>query len=361
MKSVWNVRHPGAWSLHILTVLVASVALLWASVQGADAAPIPFGSYQQSCQNIRASSGILRANCQTRRGDYIRARLENYAACRGDIANADGRLVCREIPGDIILFENSSFRGRWLPITADTNLPRWLDDRTSSIRVRRGVWQVCSDRDFRGRCEIIRGDIRDLRSLRLNDRISSVRRILPRPEGSYLQSCSSVRFDGRFLSADCRDRRGRVRPSQLDVRSCPPGSDIFVRRGELSCGDRLGYDDRDDYSDNNGYDDSRVPQGSYLRTCRYPRMDGSTLRAECQDRNGNWSRSSLEISNCRRDISNDDGELICGDADDRWPPPPPLPPQGQVLPPGSYQQSCRYMEFERGTLSGECRTRSGGW
>jgi hypothetical protein len=249
-----------------------AVALLWASTQGAEAAPIPFGSYQQSCQNIRASSGILRANCQTRRGDYFRARLENYVACRGDIANAEGRLVCREIPGDIILFENSLFRGRWLSITADTNLPRWLNDRTSSIRVRRGVWQVCSDRDYRGRCEIIRGDVRDLKSLRLNDRISSVRRILPRPEGSYLQSCTAIRFDGRFLSADCRDRRGRVSSSQLDVRSCPPGSDIFVRRGELSCGDRRGNDDRDDYNDNDsGYDDSRVPRGSYLRTCRYPR------------------------------------------------------------------------------------------
>ena len=51
---------------------------------------------------------------KTRYGNFIRARLDNYRNCRGDIANLDGRLVCREIEGDITLYEHSYFRGRAL-------------------------------------------------------------------------------------------------------------------------------------------------------------------------------------------------------------------------------------------------------
>src|SRR5262245_21768164 len=189
-------------------VTAVSAILVAAQMAAAAPAPPPPGSYRQSCQDIRASFRILKARCATRRGGYVRTSLAGYLDCQGDIANADGRLVCRE--ADLTLFEGPYFRGRSVSLFADAaSLPRWFNDRASSIRVRRGTWQVCTDWNFRGRCQTIREDVRDLNYIRMNDRITSLRRVQPLPDGSYLQSCRDAEFDGRTLTADCRDRRGR--------------------------------------------------------------------------------------------------------------------------------------------------------
>ncbi len=51
---------------------------------------------------------------------------------------------------------------------------RW-NDRISSVRVE-GRWELCKEADFRD-CVTVRDDIRDLRTIRLNDEISSLRPI----------------------------------------------------------------------------------------------------------------------------------------------------------------------------------------
>lgn len=51
-----------------------------------------------------------------------------------------------------------------------------FNDRASSIQVLGGRWEVCTDGRFRGRCEIITRDVRDLRSIGMDNKISSVRR-----------------------------------------------------------------------------------------------------------------------------------------------------------------------------------------
>ena len=351
----------GAATAQVTSIVV--VGLLLAAGVPAQAAPPPSGSYLQTCQNAQANPISLKAFCQTRYGNFVRARLDYYSNCRGDIANMNGRLVCREIEGDITLYEHSNFRGRSLQVNSDVPaLPRWFNDVASSIRVRRGSWQVCADFDFRGHCEIVRRDVEDLNRLDLNDRISSVRRAPARgpggggtPPGSYQQSCRNVTFDGRFLSAQCADRRGRYQDSRLDVRGCNRGDDIANRDGELVCeGRRQGGDnngsndgsdnDRDGHrgngdggyghgNDANDLDNGRMPRGSYQQTCRNVRLDGDRLQAECQDRTGSWRRSSLDFGVCRGDIANDNGELKCGGANPTPPaPPPPGPPPPPAAP-----------------------------
>ena len=50
------------------------------------------------------------------------------------------------------------------------------NDRASSVVVERGEWQVCDDSRFNGRCVVLRaGSYPSLRSLGLNDRVSSLR------------------------------------------------------------------------------------------------------------------------------------------------------------------------------------------
>src|SRR4249919_1611874 len=88
-----------------IAFVFAAFAVVLLSAVAAQAAPVPppDGSYRESCRDIKASARVLKARCQARRGGWVNARLEAYLDCRGDIANDDGRLVCRERPGDIIL------------------------------------------------------------------------------------------------------------------------------------------------------------------------------------------------------------------------------------------------------------------
>lgn len=124
--------------LSILASAIAALVFLTDALPAQAATP-PGGSYRQTCNDIKAS--VLKARCQTRYRTFVRTSLAGYRNCRGDIANLNGQLVCREVEGDITLYEQTYFRGRSLAITSDVaNLPRWFNDAASSVRVRRGSW-----------------------------------------------------------------------------------------------------------------------------------------------------------------------------------------------------------------------------
>ena len=117
-------------------------------------------------------------------------------------ASADGRNNDRHDSrrgAAIELFEHPNFNGHSVRI--DTSVPSLrnirFNDRVSSIRVREGVWQVCTDANFRGRCETIRSDQRKLGWIRLNDNVSSVRR---------LDNQHADRRDQRYSSNDKNQR-----------------------------------------------------------------------------------------------------------------------------------------------------------
>lgn len=80
---------------------------------------------------------------------------------------------------DIVLYRDANFRGSALGVNRDiwSMSDFYFNDEVSSIEVRRGRWEVCTDGQFSGRCEIIDASISKLNGLRLNDNISSVRRL----------------------------------------------------------------------------------------------------------------------------------------------------------------------------------------
>ena len=83
-------------------------------------------------------------------------------------------------PAEIVLYDNERFGGASFSTREPVqNLTReGYNDRASSIVVRSGSWEVCSDSRFRGRCVILQpGQYSTLSSMALNDRISSVRRV----------------------------------------------------------------------------------------------------------------------------------------------------------------------------------------
>ncbi|MEK8031021.1 beta/gamma crystallin-related protein [Ideonella sp. DXS29W] len=82
--------------------------------------------------------------------------------------------------GGLTLFENSDFSGRSILITAPTEyLGRvGFGDMASAVEVHSGLWDVCTDSVYKGRC-ITLGPGRHVLSGNLHDRASSVRPRLP--------------------------------------------------------------------------------------------------------------------------------------------------------------------------------------
>ena len=87
-------------------------------------------------------------------------------------------LLASQALAQITFYEGEGFRGR--AFTTDKpvgNFERFgFNDRASSVVVDRGRWEVCEDVRFGGRCMVLRrGSYDSLRSLGMENRISSVR------------------------------------------------------------------------------------------------------------------------------------------------------------------------------------------
>lgn len=84
--------------------------------------------------------------------------------------------------GDLVLYEHENYAGRSFAANRDAvNFANvGFNDTASSVVIRSGRWQLCSDADFRGQCVTLRpGRYPSLRAMGLNDRLSSARRVGP--------------------------------------------------------------------------------------------------------------------------------------------------------------------------------------
>ena len=89
-----------------------------------------------------------------------------------------GIVFAAQATAQLTLFKDDGFQGT--RITANHAIDNFansgFNDETSSIDVRGGAWEVCTDAYFEGRCVVLRpGNYPSLRSIGINDRISSVR------------------------------------------------------------------------------------------------------------------------------------------------------------------------------------------
>lgn len=100
-----------------------------------------------------------------------------------------------------------------------------------------------------------------------------------------------------------------------------------------------------------------IPAGSYRSTCTDIRTtainNSKVMNARCQKANGGYERSTLRYDNCRGDIGNNNGKLVCSTGGAG--PQPPVP----QLPAGSYKQSCTNASVRSGLLSATCKDSAG--
>jgi hypothetical protein len=158
----------------------------------------PPGDYFRTCRNVSTygygREATLTAECRDDRGRWRQTSLR-YGGC-DRVENRDGDLVCRGGGGDggrppfgggggfrpgfgsqVTIFTAPNFGGERFQARGEiTNLPRRYNDQALSLRIEgRGAWQVCSDSDFRGRCQIFDRDVADLRPYGLGFAVSSMR------------------------------------------------------------------------------------------------------------------------------------------------------------------------------------------
>ncbi|MBK7592065.1 MAG: beta/gamma crystallin family protein [Betaproteobacteria bacterium] len=97
------------------------------------------------------------------------------------VALAGGLLLAGSAgASDITFYENDGFNGRRFTATSSVSdfAGFGFNDRASSVTIRSGSWQVCTDAFFRGRCVTLdRGEYPSLGAMGLNDRISSAREV----------------------------------------------------------------------------------------------------------------------------------------------------------------------------------------
>ena len=89
-------------------------------------------------------------------------------------------LALPAIAADIVFYERDGFQGR--SFVSDETVSNFanfgFNDRASSVVIRNGSWQLCSDAYFRGRCVTLPpGEYPTLRSMQLENQISSAREL----------------------------------------------------------------------------------------------------------------------------------------------------------------------------------------
>lgn len=90
----------------------------------------------------------------------------------------DQRYAPAVTQGQVTFYEREGFGGQ--SFSSDKQVENFqrqnFNDRASSVVVHTGLWEVCDDSAFRGRCFVLRpGQYPSLNSMGLNDRISSAR------------------------------------------------------------------------------------------------------------------------------------------------------------------------------------------
>lgn len=149
-----------------------------------------FGPYGFGYSGYGLASRYNRTGYRSRYGAFGRHGHQGYRAERRPLRGHYGAEN-----GAVTLYTDSRRRGASLGLNRGVrDLSRYrFNDSVSSIDIREGRWEVCSDSNFRGRCEIIDASTGRLNNLRLNDNISSLR---PVP-GSYTPPNRRDRTDRR--------------------------------------------------------------------------------------------------------------------------------------------------------------------
>lgn len=144
------------------------------------------------------------------------------------------------------------------------------------------------------------------------------------PEGIWTSACRDFAYDGRVLSAACRNIAGDYVKTRVAAGDCETA--LVNRDGRLYC-------------DGEGV----RPAGAWIKSCRVFALDAGTLTAECLDRKGAWTLASAKETGCDTGYGIDEaGKLVCE--------------RPEFVPPGAWAASCSSFEVAGDILSANCKS-----
>jgi hypothetical protein len=171
------------------------------------------------------------------------------------------------------------------------------------------------------------------------------------PEGSYTSTCRNLTVDGDTLYGECRNSRGKWKKTWISGFQYCDG-DIYNRDGVLDCdGGRL-PESRSGAKPIPRAAQGDLPAGPWVESCRDAVVDSSVLRATCRDADGTWRPTWIDLRQCRGEIANDDGLLICIAA--RETPKPAVVQMRDTLPQGNWTDFCRSGAVKQFQMRAEC-------
>lgn len=270
----------------LLGVFVGFTVLMGAALDN------PPGTYQQTCRSIKMHGNQLRAKCQDTSRHWVKTSLDDAYRCTGDITNINGQLTCGGYGHPERDIARGAPQGSYMQTCNGVRMDG--DSLRARCQGSNGQW-IDTSLDNVSRCT---GDITNIEGRLTCGGYGNPQRDIAKgaPAGSYMQTCNGVRMNGDSLRARCQTSDGRWLDTRLDNYSRCVG-DIVNDEGRLECTYGSGR---------------QVPQGTYSQTCRQIYVQGDTLRAQCQDRDGRWVWSQLnDWDGCRSGIVNLDGQLHC--------------------------------------------------
>lgn len=155
------------------------------------------------------------------------------------------------------------------------------------------------------------------------------------PPGNYKASCTDLLKIGHMLEAKCRKEDGTWQSTVLFYGRC--NGPIHNNNGQLTC-------------NQGGGGGNWLPPGNYKDSCRNMSVNGDILQAQCQRRDGTWRFTSIDYDDCYDDITNQNGRLRCGQRHHH-----------NMLPKGSYKQTCQDFSVNGEVLNAQCQKRNGNW
>jgi len=141
----------------------------------------------------------------------------------------------------VCFYEDKNFGGRYFcsPTGLVVEIPREMNDKISSIRILGGAMvTIFRDENLRGQSRVIEDDVRNLRDIDFNDRVSSYRVDVPRRFGNDRSRDRDRDGDDRRDRVSRREAEDIVRRSYRAVlqRDADPGglrdwTEQVLRRG----------------------------------------------------------------------------------------------------------------------------------
>ena len=104
-----------------------------------------------------------------------------------------------------------------------------------------------------------------------------------------------------------------------------------------------------------------LPGGNYQDSCSSCYMNGTVVNCSCKNVDGYYRSASLETRYCDKDVSNDNGRLVCGYVAPRPAPMPTPMPVRISLPNGNYQDSCSGCYMNGTVVSCSCKDKRGSY